>query len=185
MAHRTGPYGVRVKTSNLTGGPRHHPGRARVAPVPPGAAYHSGNDRTAQLRCTRCRKTPKTLLWSDAEGRFLHGRVMRAPRDDTPVICGGHVIVAGREGSTVLAPGALVPAYPVRPTMTAHLVRLGRLAHRRNASWTGTALCGYSAERDDHWIPALPDSGSPVELCETCRASRRAPAARVLMQRAA
>src|SRR5688572_20810765 len=112
-------------------------------------------DDALELFCLRCEVPALKVAWSAAAGQFIHLRRLRRG-DVASEICGGKVVPREELHAARLEAGHIHVCYPAGPNTSAHLVRLGRLANRRNDSWTGTAVCGFVPRGSRHWLPIPP-----------------------------
>lgn len=143
-----------------------------MAPLSPTPTDETG---PPVLVCTTCGSAPRSTARSRALNQVIHTAVVNR-EDDQEEICGGTVVPVGEEWRAVLQPGVVVPCAPLK-RVGAHLVRLGRVANRRNQSWTGTALCGLVQSGSQHWIPLAPTVAERMKVCRRCDEARESGAA--------
>lgn len=119
------------------------------------------------MRCGR-QPSPATAIFSDDAGRVMHGRITQSAGPHGRHVCGGLVLSGDDDWTAQLAPGRLWVCLSAGVSLTAHVVRLGRLAHTRSGSWTGTALCAKRMKSSGRWLPMVPEAAARGPTCRAC-----------------
>lgn len=124
----------------------------------------------SRLLCARCKNSPQasTIAWSAEAGTTVHLASVGVTREGFPRVCGGLVVPLEDLHRARFAPGAYALCFPVRHSLSLHVVRLGRRANGRKDTWTGTVLCGKRYRGVTRWLPMEPVRAEAVE-CEGCR----------------